>query len=258
MVRAEIGNARRFMCPYHGWTYANDGTLAYVPGEQEAYYGELEKGCLGLVEARVDVCRHRLRHLGSQRPHPGGVPGRCPLVSRYSLQSPRLRNEALGPIKWLEPVNWKTPVDNCSDNYHVPTSHRSSMVAQARHLGRPRLSHQQQFQAPHKHLFINGHALTVRILQREDEARQFHGVSQANRHLFEEYYRATLPEAERRLGSFRARRVNLGNHSLFPHGVLGFRLAHPPGAVADGVLAFRVPREGHAARPQTSAAYGTR
>jgi len=25
IVRAEIGNAKTFMCPYHGWTYANDG-----------------------------------------------------------------------------------------------------------------------------------------------------------------------------------------------------------------------------------------
>jgi hypothetical protein len=91
------------------------------------------------------------------------------------------------------------------------------------------LGHRQQFQAPHKHLFINGHSLTARILEREDDPRQFHGVSQENRPLFEAYYRATLPEAEQRLGSFRARRVHLGNHSLFPNGVLGFRLAHPRG-----------------------------
>ena len=30
--------------------------------------------------------------------------------------------QALGPMKWVEPVNWKTLVDDCSDNYHVPTS----------------------------------------------------------------------------------------------------------------------------------------
>jgi hypothetical protein len=47
--------------------------------------------------------------------------------------------------------------------------------------------------------------------------------------LFQEYHRATLPEAERRLGVFRARRVQLANHSLFPNGILGFRLAHPRG-----------------------------
>ena len=230
VVRAEIGNARRFMCPYHGWTYANDGTLAYVPGEQEAYYGALNKGCLGLVEARVDTYAGIVFATWDRgAPTLEAYLGDARWYLDIAFNRLDCGTEALGPIKWLEPVNWKTPVDNCSDNYHVPTSHRSSMVAQARYLGRPRLSHQQQFQAPHKHLFINGHALTVRILQREDEARQFHGVSQANRHLFEAYYRDTLPEAERRLGIFRARRVNLGNHSLFPHGVLGFRLAHPRG-----------------------------
>ena len=30
------GNARRFMCIYHGWIYNNDGTLARVPGD-DAY-----------------------------------------------------------------------------------------------------------------------------------------------------------------------------------------------------------------------------
>jgi phenylpropionate dioxygenase-like ring-hydroxylating dioxygenase large terminal subunit len=30
------GNARRFMCIYHGWTYGNDGQLLRVPGD-DAY-----------------------------------------------------------------------------------------------------------------------------------------------------------------------------------------------------------------------------
>ena len=230
IVRAEIGNAKAFMCPYHGWTYTNDGHLARVPGEQEAYYGKLQRECLGLVEARVETYAGIVfatwdpaaptleAYLGDARWYLDV------LFNRLDCGT-----EALGPVKWIEPVNWKTPVDNCSDNYHVPTSHRASMIVQARHLGRPRLTHQQQFTSPYKHLFINGHSLTVRILEREDEARQFHGVSQENRARFEDYYRDTLPEAERRLGRLRARRVHLGNHSLFPHGVLGFRLAHPRG-----------------------------
>ena len=40
---------------------------------------------------------------------------------------------ALGPQKWIEPVNWKTPVDNCSDNYHVPITHFSSAMVQSRY-----------------------------------------------------------------------------------------------------------------------------
>src|SRR4029078_5921021 len=38
-----------------------------------------------------------------------------------------------------------------------------------------------------------------------------------------------MPEVERRLGALRAHRVQLGNHSIFPNGILGFRLALPRG-----------------------------
>ena len=137
--------------------------------------------------------------------------------------------EAIGPIKWIEPLNWKAAVDNCSDNYHVPTTHLSTIIVQGRHLGIPRLTHEQQFSSTNKHMFVNGHSLTMRFLERDDQARQTHGINPSNREMFEEYYRGTLDEAERRLGNLRARKLQLGNHSLFPNGVLGFRLAHPRG-----------------------------
>ncbi len=230
IVRAEIGNAKAFMCAYHGWAYTNDGLLASVPGEQEAYYGELKRECLGLVEARVDTYAGIIfATWDPQAPTLEAYLGDARWYLDITFNRLDCGTEALGPVKWIEPVNWKTAVDNCSDNYHVPTSHRASMMVQARHFGRPRLTHQQQFESPNKHLFINGHSLTVRPIEREDDARQFHGLSNENRALFEAYYRDTLPEAERRLGHVRARRLNLGNHSLFPHGVLGFRLAHPRG-----------------------------
>jgi hypothetical protein len=47
--------------------------------------------------------------------------------------------------------------------------------------------------------------------------------------LFQDYHDATMPEAERRLGTLRARRVQLANHSIFPNGILGLRLALPRG-----------------------------
>ena len=55
VVRADDGNAKNFMCTYHGWTYSNEGKLVSVPGLQEAYYGELDVENLGLVEARSDT-----------------------------------------------------------------------------------------------------------------------------------------------------------------------------------------------------------
>jgi hypothetical protein len=136
--------------------------------------------------------------------------------------------QALGPMKWLEPVNWKTLVDNCSDNYHVPTSHLSSARVQTRYLGRPPLSHEDQFASPNKHAFVNGHGVTFR--DADDGIPRFvHGMSKETMRLFQEYHDATMPEVQRRLGTLRARRVQLGNHSIFPNGILGLRLALPRG-----------------------------
>ena len=48
VVRADDGNAKNFMCTYHGWTFSNERKLVSVPGLQEAYYGELDVEHLGL------------------------------------------------------------------------------------------------------------------------------------------------------------------------------------------------------------------
>src|SRR5260370_11030107 len=55
VVRCDDGNANRFMCTYHGWTYGNDGALVHVPGKTEAYYDALDRDSLGLIQARVET-----------------------------------------------------------------------------------------------------------------------------------------------------------------------------------------------------------
>ena len=85
VVRCDDGNARRFMCTYHGWTYANDGTLEHVPGESEAYYNALDRPSGPHRGPRRHLCRDRLCHLGSGCPEPRGLPGRRALVPGYGL-----------------------------------------------------------------------------------------------------------------------------------------------------------------------------
>ena len=48
VCRAEEGNARSFLCTYHGWSYGIDGTLKGVPGYKTFYDGQLDKSELGL------------------------------------------------------------------------------------------------------------------------------------------------------------------------------------------------------------------
>ena len=49
------GNARSFVCSYHGWAYNTKGNLIGVPGKTELYKDDIDQPSLGLVRvARID------------------------------------------------------------------------------------------------------------------------------------------------------------------------------------------------------------
>src|SRR5262249_23487226 len=50
VCRAEEGNARSFLCTYHGWSYGIDGRLNGVPGLNTFYSGQLDKSRHGLAQ----------------------------------------------------------------------------------------------------------------------------------------------------------------------------------------------------------------
>lgn len=131
VCRADLGNAKRFVCPYHNWSYTVEGELAAVPQERKLS-GCVDKQTLGLKRVPRVESIHGLifgsfnteiepveRYLGDMRFYletfferfPGGV-------------------EVVGaPHKWLLKGNWKLPVENqLGDVGHGPFLHGSLLA----------------------------------------------------------------------------------------------------------------------------------
>ena len=243
VVRADDGNAKNFMCTYHGWTFSNEGKLVSVPGLQEAYYGELDVENLGLVSvAQLDTyAGHVYATWAEDAPTLEAYLGNA----RWYMDTQYNRSDSgiqfLGPIKWTLPSNWKVGVDNASiDHYHGLTTHMSSYIVQEVFKG----AQQQQmrvaalrFKNPRRNVATgNGHGLGATI------ADQFQVMKATDRRNGEgdramAYRLSKRDEAIRRLGEFRATRLSAGG-SVFPNHFLGSNISHPRGPLASEVWAF--------------------
>lgn len=130
VCRAEMGNASHFRCPYHGWSYKNDGRLVGLPFHGEAYGGEegfRRKGQTllpapaldtynGLIFVSLDPAAPPLReYLGDFAFY----------LDFYTRQSPE-GIELVGPQRWRVKANWKIGAENfAGDSYHTPHTHSS-------------------------------------------------------------------------------------------------------------------------------------
>jgi phenylpropionate dioxygenase-like ring-hydroxylating dioxygenase large terminal subunit len=247
IVRADDGNAKNFMCSYHGWTYSNEGKLVSVPGLQEAYYGELDVDSLGLVSvAHLDIYAGIVfatwasdaptleEYLGDMRWY---------LDVRYNHRDNGI--QVVGPVKWVVPANWKVGVENAiGDNYHGFTTHMSSYIVQQRYRGRDQQSSMRgdlRFRQPGRQVSPgNGHGLLATVLDADPELANMARQGQGDGDAATRYAQSILPEMERRLGVHRARRVQPRNFAVFPNMWLGLRMAHPRGPLATEVWSFEV------------------
>ena len=121
------GQARSFTCPYHGWTFGNDGTLKGYPFPSG--YEGVDRKDLGLGRvARVGVYKGFVfgslaaegitleEHLG---PAQGAIDALC-------LNSPEGEVEiTAGFLKHKVRANWKFLVENETDGYHPSFVHAS-------------------------------------------------------------------------------------------------------------------------------------
>jgi phenylpropionate dioxygenase-like ring-hydroxylating dioxygenase large terminal subunit len=113
VCRADFGNAKRFVCPYHNWSYSVEGNLMAVP--QEKLCNSIDKSALGLKQVpRVEIYNGLIfacldaaiepleTYLGDMRYYLD-----C-MFDRYPNGV-----EVIGAAhKWQLQANWKLPVEN--------------------------------------------------------------------------------------------------------------------------------------------------
>lgn len=126
------GHARRFICPYHGWTYEIDGTLAAAPSMAPyATLAELQPGhCLPRLRTEIWNGFVFINLDGHA----------APLAPRLRGISRLVRNHRLGELSALPPAdfpdnpwNWKWMQENGLEPYHTPVCHQGTHdVAPAR------------------------------------------------------------------------------------------------------------------------------
>lgn len=129
VCRADRGNAKDFMCSYHGWTFNTEGRLIGVPGMKEIYSGELDMNQWGLVPVAQLYSFKGLIFATFDPQAP-------PLLEYLNGQERELGfmfdrraggTEIIGGAhKWIMNANWKYAADNFfGDDGHHTITHMS-------------------------------------------------------------------------------------------------------------------------------------
>lgn len=127
----DAGSSKFFRCPYHGWTYSNNGDLIGAPRADTVYHGELDKSRLGLKAVpRVENYKGFIFANWDE--------DAIPLVDYLgadqlwyldlAFEAPLGGLEVIGPtMKFRIKANWKLAAENfAGDDYHVLYTHGSA------------------------------------------------------------------------------------------------------------------------------------
>ncbi len=126
VCRAEEGNAKNFMCTYHGWTYDLSGELVGVPGLEELYHNQMPATGLKQV-AQLDTYHGFVfATMDAQAPPLAEFLGRTGRVSLDFIAAQGDMEVVPGIQKFIIPCNWKFAVDNLFDWYHPQITHLSA------------------------------------------------------------------------------------------------------------------------------------
>lgn len=106
-----MGNATHFRCPYHGWSYRNDGRITGLPFHQEAYGGEegfRRKGQALLPAPAIDIYNGLIFvSLDPDAPPLTEYLGDFTFYLDYYTKQSASGLELRGPQRWRVKSNWK-------------------------------------------------------------------------------------------------------------------------------------------------------
>ncbi len=116
------GNARRFVCPYHGWTFSAKGDLVGIASADD--FGAIDKSCYGLVALRVTERAGLIWGIldpASTLSFDTFLAGYDKLLEHFGFQDWHFFSSRVvaGP-------NWKIAYDGYLDFYHLPVLHKNT------------------------------------------------------------------------------------------------------------------------------------
>jgi phenylpropionate dioxygenase-like ring-hydroxylating dioxygenase large terminal subunit len=124
------GKTNSFVCPYHGWSYALDGSLRGVPYEK-GYDGELDKSQFPLLSLRVEEYAGLIFASFKKdiEPLADFLGGAKKWIDLFMKQGAGYPIKTFGEHKFRFPGNWKIQLENTTDAYHFPLVHKSFLTA---------------------------------------------------------------------------------------------------------------------------------
>jgi phenylpropionate dioxygenase-like ring-hydroxylating dioxygenase large terminal subunit len=116
------GNRRRFTCPYHAWTYDQEGDLVSVYAEDD--FGHIDKSCHGLTRLptgeRAGMIWVTLDP-DSELDIDTYLCGYDHLLAQFGFESWELFED-----RTIAGPNWKIAYDGYMDLYHLPILHKNT------------------------------------------------------------------------------------------------------------------------------------
>ncbi len=119
------GNRRNFVCGFHSWTFALDGSCSYIPDEQH-WQGELDEADTRLGPVRCDTWGGWIWITMNEEAEPlqDYLRPAASLLEPYQLQNMRPRWR-----KWIVfDCNWKVALEAFNETYHVAGTHPEFMA----------------------------------------------------------------------------------------------------------------------------------